>query len=351
MKAPETKQSFLEFLPVSLFGSILGLTGLSYSLELAEKKWGFSLMLSSIIGGMSILFFLILFILYLVKIWKYPSLVKAEFKHPVSVSFFGIFIICLLLLPGIILPYSIYLAAGTWAIGAVIMFLFAWFVLRKWLDQQQEPGNAMPAWIIPVVGTLDVPIVGHRLPITGIKEICLLFFGIGILFSVILLVIIFSRLLFQPPLPEALKPTLMILIGPLALAFSGYESLSGSQDIIASILYYSDLFLLLLFGSKIFLLPKCCPFRVSWWAVSFPLVACTIASFRYSANKQSIVYQFIPTILLIISTCTIAYLLVQTFYKIFTNKLFLSNPLSEKATRQLEPFKSNSDPVGAVRPG
>jgi tellurite resistance protein len=214
------------------------------------------------------------------------------------------------------------------------MFVFAWYVLRKWLSSQQDLGNAQPAWFIPIVGTLDVPIVGSQFSIYGIREICLFFFGIGLFFAVILFTIVISRLLFQPALPEAVQPTVLILVAPFALAFSGYESLTGVQDFLASILYYFDFFLLLVFGSKILLIPACCPFRVTWWSVSFPMVAFTISSFRYAAHKASFVFQIIPAVMLILSTLTILYLMVVTFYKIFTNKLQL-NPVAEKATRTL----------------
>lgn len=167
--------SFLQFLPVSLFGAIMGLTGLSFCWEWAERTWGFNPIIKMGIGWAAIFFFILLTATYLFKMLKYPSLVKVEFQHPVSVSFFATFIISLLLIPGVILPYNENLAVVIWITGTAAMLLFAWIILRKWLDNKQDQANALPAWILPVVGTLDVPIVGYRLPIAGIQEICLFF--------------------------------------------------------------------------------------------------------------------------------------------------------------------------------
>jgi tellurite resistance protein len=325
--------SFLEFLPVSLFGAIMGLTGLSFCWGWAEKAWNFPAVIKTIIGAFAVVAFLVLTVAYIIKWMKYPEMIKKEIQNPVAVSFFATFIISLLLIPGILLPYSANAAVIIWSSGAVLMLLFAWFVLRKWLDNTQEPGAAMPAWIIPIVGTLDVPVVGYRLPIPGIHEICLVFFGIGLVFSVIFLTIIISRLIFQPQLPEALQPTLLILIGPFALAFSVYQSLAEMPDIPASVFFYFDLFLLLIFGSKIFLLAACCPFRVTWWAVGFPLVAFTIAAFRYASQKHAVIFQIIPAVMLAVSTGVIAYLLVQTIYKIITGRFILKTPSAEQATQ------------------
>ena len=159
----------------------------------------------------------------------------------------------------------------------VLMFLFAVYILKRWLTQPQDPGNAIPAWAIPVVAALEVPVVGTRMPIHGIHEICIMFFAIGALFTVVLVTIIFSRLLFQPPMPVALQPTLIILAVPFALLLSDYNLLTHSRDMMASVLYYLTLFMLLIFGGKVWLLSKSCPFRVTWWAVSFPLSAACIA--------------------------------------------------------------------------
>ncbi|MFT3934162.1 MAG: SLAC1 anion channel family protein [Chitinophagaceae bacterium] len=327
--------SFLEFLPASLFGIVMSLCGLSFSFGWANKLWGLPAWPKAIFEVLALAFFILLTIAYIAKWIKYPALVKAEFDHPVAISFFGTFIISLLLIPGIILPYNIALATGIWCCGAVLMFAFAWIFIRKLLDTQQQPGNAMPAWIIPIVGTLDVPIVGYRLPITGIHEICLVFFGIGLMFSIIMLTLLLSRLLFQPALPEPLQPTLLILVGPFALACSGYDSLMGQQDIVTAIFFYFDIFLLLVLFSKIILLPKCCPFRITWWAVGFPLVAITIASFRYASHRSSIAFSIIPACLLLLSTVVIVYLLCQTLYRLFSKKLLLPQPESEKATSKM----------------
>jgi tellurite resistance protein len=346
MSGNEPNKTFLEFLPVSLFGSIMGLTGLSFAWKLAGKSWGYSIWPGILIGVLAISFFLILSITYIVKWFRYPATVKAEFNHPVSVSFFTTFIVCLLLIPGIILPYYLSLAIGLWIIGAVLVFIFAFIRLRTMFFTTQEPSNALPSWLLPIVGIIDVPIVGYSLPIPGIHEICLIYFGIGVVLTLIFMPIVFSRLLFQPALPEALQPTLLFLVAPLAISFTDFELLSGSQDMLASVFYYATLFVLLIFGTKVLLLPRCCPFRVGWWAVSFPLVATTIASFRYASHKSSSVYQLVPTLLLIISTVTIFYLLVQTLYRIASNKLFLTNLVSEKATQTMEPLfrKENAHP-------
>ena len=280
METLTRRRTFLEFLPISFFGGVMGLTGLSFCWTVAHKIWSVPSQIGEAIGVLAIAAFLAMSIAYLLKLFKFRAMVRSEFSNSVSVSFFATFIISILLLPGIIKPYFPGFAFALWLIGSIAMFFFALHVIRKWLDNQQAAENAMPAWILPVVGTLDVPIVGSSFNVQGAREISFLFFGIGILFTLILFPIIFSRRIFQPQLTTVLQPTMLILTGPFALAFSGYSVLNGSQDMLSTVFFYFNIFLLCILISKIAHIPKACPFRATWWSVSFPLVAVTISARR-----------------------------------------------------------------------
>ncbi|WP_431215864.1 hypothetical protein ACQ86N_15105 [Puia sp. P3] len=106
-------------------------------------------------------------------------------------------IISLLLLPGVLMAWSPLVAGSVWLIGVALIFLFAIFVLRKWMGHQQTPESAMPVWVLPVTGTLNVPIVGNSFKSGYTHELCLMFFGIGIVFIIMLMTIIIARLFFR----------------------------------------------------------------------------------------------------------------------------------------------------------
>ena len=311
---------FLEFMPVSFFGAVMGLTALCFTWRLADQTWHVGSLIGEFIGCMAMLAFVLLTIAYATKWVRYPALVEKEFKNSVSIGFFATVSISVMLIPGILLPYAPVLADVIWLVGVGITFIFAWFVLRKWMDELQPWESAVPAWVLPVTGTLNVPIVGNSLRFPGAHEICLMFFGIGIIFIIIMMTIIFSRLFFAAPLAGPLQPSLFILVAPLALAFNGYEGLIGGQDLTASAFFYFTLFLLLLFGSKLWLLPKSCPFQVSWWSVSFPLGSVSIASVRYFQKQPDWGHQILAAFLILVTTLVILYLLVQTIYQIWTRR-------------------------------
>lgn len=320
--------SLLEFLPVSIFGAVMGLSGLSFAWRLANHIWQRDFVVSEIIGVLAIVSFIVLTIAFVIKFRMNPSQLKKEINHPVSVSLYGTIIISLLLIPGLLLPFFSGVAIVIWLIGAMCMLLFAWFVLRMWLDHQQLPENAMPVWVIPIVGTLDVPIVGSHLLIAGIHEICMVFFGIGIVFAFILLTMILSRLMFQPQLPAAMQPTLLILTSPLALAFTGYISLTGVQDTFSTVIFYFNIFLFAMLASKIIMLPKSCPFFVSWWSVSFPMAAVTISALHYAEGHPGVFQLIMAGALLMATSLIIIYLISQTLYRIFRGTFAIRVPAS-----------------------
>ncbi|HEY2349523.1 MAG TPA: hypothetical protein VGH64_10920 [Puia sp.] len=96
------RPGFLYFLPVSLFGAVMSTTGLSFASGWAEKLFLTKVWVRTFFAGMAVTLFIILSIAYILKTIKYPGLVKQAFSNPVAVSFFGMPIISMLLLAGII---------------------------------------------------------------------------------------------------------------------------------------------------------------------------------------------------------------------------------------------------------
>jgi tellurite resistance protein len=60
------------------------------------------------------------------------------------------------------------------------------------------------------------------------------------------------------------------------------------------------------------MLGGCCPFKFSWWSVSFPLAASAIAAARYAAALPGAIADGVALALLALATVAIAGLLVRT---------------------------------------
>ncbi len=311
----------LDYLPIGLFGSVMGLTGLSVAWRLAQAQYGAPSWVPLVIAAMAVLAFISLLAGYALKLATAPGAVRAEFRHPIAGNLFGTVPISLLLLPIVVAPWLRLPAQALWITGAISMILFAWFVVSRWMSDRQQVAHATPAWIIPVVGLLDVPLALPSLGLPPMHGLMVFALAVGLFFAVPLFTLVFSRLVFEPPLPDALKPSLLILVAPFAVGYSAYTVMVGQADLFAEALYTLMLFVLVVLLGQLRHLAACCPFRVSWWAVSFPLAAASIASLRFAAAQTGLVTNAIALVLLTLATLVIAALLGRTVLGLLKGEL------------------------------
>ncbi|MEE1864956.1 SLAC1 anion channel family protein [Pseudomonas auratipiscis] len=311
----------LAYLPVALFGSVMGLTGLSSAWHLASQMYGLPLWVSQLIGLFALLAFVLVSVGYAVKAITAPHAVKAEYLHPIAGNLFGTVFISLLLLPIPLAAYSPLLARVLWVIGATGMIIFAWLIVSRWLSQRQQAAHATPAWIVPVVGLLDIPLAMPTLQWDGVADVGMFALAVGLFFAIPLFTLIFSRLLFEEPIGAGLRPSLLILLAPFAVGFSAYVSLTGEVDRFASALYMLTLFFLAILLGRLRYLAKSCPFRLSWWSVGFPLAAATSCALRYAGHAPGVFTNGVAILLLAGTTLVIFGMAVRTLLGVAQGKL------------------------------
>jgi tellurite resistance protein len=201
------------------------------------------------------------------------------------------------------------------------MLGFAWMIVTRWMSDRQQVAHATPAWIIPVVGMLDIPLAPNSIGLQSMHGIMVLGLSVGLFFAVPLFTLIFSRLLFEAPMPAAALPSLMILLAPFAVGFSAYVATTGKVDLFAYGLYTLTLFIFVVLIRQLRHLPTCCPFRVSWWAVSFPLAAATVASLTFDGADPNWFTGMIAAAFLCFATLVILGLLTRTIIGVLRGEL------------------------------
>lgn len=312
------QENRLAFFPVSIFGAVMGLSGLTIAIQNLHQFTMISAEFGSILAVFTAIIFTLITTTYLLKIIKFPTEVIKEIEHPIALNFFPAFSISLLLLGLIFKDWAFLPAQIIWSIGAILHFGFLLYVLNSWLHHEKWQINLMtPAWFIPVVGNIVVPIGAVHF---ANLEIGWFFFSIGLVFWLILNSIVIYRLFFHPPMVKLLEPTLFMLIAPPAVGFISYVSLQGEIDDFARILYYIALFLTMLLLSQTSRFIKV-PFALSWWAYTFPLAAITIASSIMHQQLGLDLFLYIALFLLAILSLLIAHLLYKTIMAIKNKKL------------------------------
>lgn len=296
----------LEHFPISFFGVTMGLFGLALSL----RAGGFATA-SEVAGWVGIAVLAFLAGMFALKSVRHPASVVAEWAHPVRLAFFPATSVSLLLLAALLRENMPAAANLVWIVAATAQAVLTLVVISAWISHRNfGPGQLSPAWFIPAVGNLIAPLAGVSL---GYVELSWFFFSVGLLFWLVLLTLVFNRLIFHDPLPGKLRPTLVILIAPPAVAFLAWMQLNGGQvDAAARIFLNSGYFFAALIAIQVPALLKL-PFALSFWALSFPLAAVTTASFRFAAISGSPLHHWFGLALLALLVLTIAALAVRTF--------------------------------------
>jgi tellurite resistance protein len=240
----ETAPARLQNFPVAWFAMIMGLGGLTIAWLRAEEILSLPFAISPWLLLLSTGLFVLLAALNSIKVVTYRAAAAAEWGHPVKMNFVPTASIALILLSIAWLPTSAPYSKLLWIAGTALHLVLTLHVITQWMHHTKfEITHLNPAWFIPVVGNMLVPIAGvQHAPI----ELSWFFFSVGLTFWPVLLAIIFNRVIFHGSLPERLMPTLFILIAPPAVGFLSYVKLTGEVDAFARILYYAALFFTIL---------------------------------------------------------------------------------------------------------
>lgn len=318
--APDAKGR-LTYLPIGLFGAIMGMTGLSLAWRLAHKIYGVPKWITEMIAVIALISFAVLFVGYMVKLVTAPKTVLAEFRHPIAGSLFGTFLISLLLTPMIMAPAYAPLARTVWVVGALGVLVFAWLMLSRWMGQRQLLANATPAWLVPVVGVLNLPLALPGLGWQSSQAVMVVGLAIGLFFVVPIFTLVLSRMVFEPPIDEGHKASLMILVAPFAVGFSAYLTTTGHVDLFAQALYVLMLFILAVVMGQLGHMLNYAGFRLNWWAAAFPLAACAVAALRFAENAPNPLKDVLAVSLLLAATTVIAALLIRTLIGVVRGEL------------------------------
>ena len=98
--------------------------------------------------------------------------------------------------------------------------------VNAWMHRKQIRIDYLnPAWFIPAVGNVLVPVAGVD---HGFIKALRIFFSVGPLLWMVLLTVVFNRPLFHDPIPSKWMPTWFILIALCAVGFIACLKLTDS---------------------------------------------------------------------------------------------------------------------------
>ena len=308
--------------PITLFSIVMGLSGLVTVYEKVAFLFEAPPIIYEVLLGITSALLAIIFGLYALKVALYTDEVKAELYHPIKINFFSAIPISFLLISiswynevnpliGIVLWYA----------AAPVQLLMLLFTFGRWIRHDHSLAHANPAWFIPIVGTILIPVVGVDIAPLFVS---IFFFSIGLFFWIIFFTIILYRLIFHDTLQTKFIPTLFIFIAPPAVGLISYVRLTGQLDLFGYVLYSLALFLVLLLLSMAphFKMPK---FFISWWAYTFPLDAAALSSMLLYELTREPLFAVISVITVTLATLVIAYISWATLKQLVAGQLLVED--------------------------
>jgi tellurite resistance protein len=316
---PGPQESRLAHYPITFFATVMGMLGLTLALHAGEKTWEFIPVRAShhmLLASAALL--VVVAAGYALKLLTNFRMAAAEWHHPVRLAFFPTISISLILLSVATLGDYPAIAEPLWIVGTALQGILSLAVISDWIGHRDfTPGHLNAAWFIPPVGNILVPVAGAPL---GHTDISWLFFSGGALFWIVLLTLVMNRLTFHDPLPSRLQPTLVILIAPPAVGFVSWLRLNGELDHLAMFFINAAYVFALIVATQ---LPRILrlPFALSFWALSFPVAALTIATLLYAEVTGSALHEYLGAGLLAFLVLIITFLVARTALAIFRHEI------------------------------
>lgn len=307
----------LQFFPVMMFAITMGLSGLTLVFRKASEVFDSLHIIPVLFSYLTIAIFIAIVFTYGLKFLKYTKEVQKEWQHPIRINFFAAISISFVLVSMLSRPINESIADALFVFGSVLHLFLTFNTLNFWFNQSMDIHHSNPAWFIPIVGNLIVPVGG-----VGIfsNELLMFYFSIGIFFWMIMLSIILNRIIFHKQFAAKFMPTLFILIAPPSVGLLAYFKMFHTIDLFALILYNLGLFftLLVIFMYKQFMNIQ---FFISWWAFTFPLATITLATLLMYEQTHKSFYIYASNLLIVFVSVVVAIVAVNTIKYMFKREI------------------------------
>jgi tellurite resistance protein len=221
--ATTAEKSSLQHLPLTLFTTVMGLGGLTTATESVERHFGVPGYASIALLVLTSAVWLTLTAAYLTKWIRYPGAVRDELNNPIRLSFFPAISVGLLLITTSLLPYVPAVTHVLWWIAVAAQLVFTLLILNRWIHTERfTVEHNSPAWFIPILANLLVPISGAPRSVTSKSRTS--FLRLESFFGCPYLAISLNRSFFFAPIPQKVDA---VAVHSYCAAISGVYRVDG----------------------------------------------------------------------------------------------------------------------------
>jgi tellurite resistance protein len=215
-------------IPLNIFGMGFGLAGLATAWRIAVDQHLAPHEVSDVLTGLAAVAWLVSVLLYLCYVLATRGALSSDLHDMTAGPFASLALITPILLAADgIAPYSRSVASvivDAFIVGVVL--LGGWFT-GTWMRGGTDLDRLHPGYFLPTVAGGLIASAGAAE--VGQQRLAQFMLGLGIVCWVIVGSMILGRLIFRPPLPDALAPTMAIEVAPAAVASLAYFFSYGTR--------------------------------------------------------------------------------------------------------------------------
>ncbi|MEF2976308.1 TDT family transporter [Subtercola sp. YIM 133946] len=290
-------------LGLNLFAIPLGLAGLGGAWSAAETLIGAPGWPVEVFFAVSALIWAAFSLIYIAQGAVSRGRFRADLTHP-GIGPFASYIPVV----GIVLAthYGQYVpAAAPWimAVFVTALAVVAAQLFAHWIVGELHIDSLHPGYFLPVVAGAFIASIG--LSSVGAHEAAVAAFGVGVFFWLVVGTVVTGRLMTRSQLPDAVKPTLAVLLAPPATGGIAWFAASGGRSGPIEFAFGGVVVIMLLV--QFVLLPEYrrLPFSLAFWAFTFPVASASNFALRWFASSPFDGWQIVSWVVLAAATAVI----------------------------------------------
>lgn len=273
-------------MPASLFGAVLGISGLANDWRAAHRLWRLPAWPGEAIAALAVAVWSVCVALYAAKwIWRRQEAL-AEARHPVQCCFIALVPVSTMLAALALQPYGHALAVVLYVCGAAGAVAFSVWRQGALLQGARELGAATPVLYLPSVAANFVAAIGAGA--FGWQLAAQAFFGAGVLSWLAIESVLLHRLLHAEPMPMPMRPTYGVQLAPPAVGLVALIAATGTPPtLLASMLLgYSVLQVLIAARLLGWLLEG--GFGAGFWSFTFGITALALGAAKLAIEGHEL---------------------------------------------------------------
>jgi tellurite resistance protein len=267
----QRRRSAASRIPLNTLAIAFGIAGLAGLWSIASTALGLSEVLPEVIWAGAAVAWVWLIVAHAIRGSRSRETLISQLRHPAQGP-----IAAIVPAVGMLLGANLH---QFWPLGGTVLVLvslvfaavFAGAILAFWHTGRLTPEAFHGAYLLPTVAA--ALIAATTTFKVGFPQLATGAFAVGIFFWVVIVTVLLARLALFPPLPDALTPTLAILLAPPAVAGTAWFAMTGVKEDAVSTGLLGLLILMLLL--QMFLIPvyRKLTFTLGFWSFTFPLAA------------------------------------------------------------------------------